>query len=110
MVISNPQHLQQLISNLLTNALNYSPEDSLVTIESFDNKLTISDQGKGIPQEILERIGQPFNFGPQYKQLKYKRTGLGLAWINTITKLYNWNLDIQSGPTGTVIVIKFIKI
>lgn len=110
MVISNPQHLQQLISNLLTNALNYSPEDSAVTIESNDHTLTISDLGKGIPKEIMERIGQPFNFGPQYKKLKYKRTGLGLAWINTITKLYNWNLDILSGPTGTVIVIKFIKI
>lgn len=109
-VISNPQHLQQLISNVLTNALNYSPEDTRVTIETYDNTLKISDMGKGISKEILERIGQPFNFGPQHKRLKYKRTGLGLAWINTITKLYNWNLDIQSGDTGTNIVIKFLKI
>lgn len=109
-VISNPQHLQQLISNLLTNALNYSPENSRVTIESFDNTLRIADQGTGIPKEVLERMGQPFNCGPQNQQFKHKRSGLGLAWINTLSKLYNWNLDIQSGEAGTMIVIKFIKI
>lgn len=109
-VISNPQHLQQLISNLLTNALHYSPEDSRVLIESFDSTLKITDHGKGIPKEVMDRIGQPFNCGPQNQMLKHKRTGLGLAWINTLTKLYNWNLNIQSGQTGTVISIKFLKI
>lgn len=108
-VISNPQHLQQLISNLLINALNYSPEHSSVIVESFDNTLKITDQGKGIPKEVLERIGQPFNCGPKNQLLKHNRTGLGLAWINTLTKLYNWNLNIQSGSSGTIITIKFIK-
>ncbi|MDO9183218.1 MAG: HAMP domain-containing sensor histidine kinase [Bacteriovorax sp.] len=109
-VISNPQHLQQLISNLLTNALNYSPGNSSVTIESFDNTLKIADLGKGVPKEVLERIGQPFNCGPKNPLHKHNRTGLGLAWINTLTRLYNWNLNIQSGNLGTVIAIKFIKI
>lgn len=108
-VISNPQHLLQLITNLLTNALNYSPESSPVTIESFDNTLRISDLGPGIPKEVIERIGQPFNSGPHNPVLKHKRTGLGLAWINTLTKLYNWDLDINSGTHGTIITIKFTK-
>jgi two-component system sensor histidine kinase QseC len=109
MVISNPQHLQQLINNLLTNALNYSPSDSKVLIETFDNTLRVTDTGHGIPNEVLERIGQPFNCGPQLPQIKHKRSGLGLAWINTITKIYNWDLSIQSEITGTVITIKFTK-
>lgn len=109
MVISNPQHLQQLINNLLTNALNYSPNDSEVLIETFDNMLRVSDSGSGIPVEVIERIGQPFNCGPQLPQLKHKRSGLGLAWINTITKIYNWNLGIQSGANGTVMTIRFTK-
>ena len=109
-VISNPQHFQQLIINLLTNALNYSPENSHVIIESFDNTLKVTDHGGGIPKEVLQRIGQPFNCGPQILQIKHKQSGLGLAWINTLSKLYNWDLDIHSGDSGTVITIKFIKV
>lgn len=109
-VISNPQHFQQLINNLITNALNYSPESSHVIIESFDNTLRVTDFGKGIPKTVLERIGQPFNCGPQILPVEHKGSGLGLAWINTISKLYNWDLDINSNDTGTVIAVKFIKV
>ncbi|MBY0414919.1 MAG: HAMP domain-containing histidine kinase, partial [Bdellovibrionales bacterium] len=108
-VISNPQHLQQLITNLLTNALNYSPEDSKVIVETFENSFKITDQGPGIPVDVLGRIGQPFNSGPPNATLKHKRTGLGLAWINTLTKLYRWELNIDSKSTGTTITIKFTK-
>lgn len=108
MVISNPQHLQQLITNLLTNALNYSG-DKKVIVETYDYMLRVTDQGPGIPKEVIERIGQPFNCGPQLPHIKHKRSGLGLAWINTITKIYNWNLDIQTGQNGTVITIRFTK-
>lgn len=108
MVISNPQHLQQLINNLLTNALNYSGEKHIV-VETFDNMLRVTDQGSGIPAEVIERIGQPFNCGPQLPHIKHKRSGLGLAWMNTITKIYGWKLDIQTSQNGTVITIKFTK-
>lgn len=111
-VFANPQHLQQLLANLLTNALHYSPEESVVTVELFDNTLKITDQGKGIPPEVLSRLGQPFNCGPVNPgnpNSKHKRTGLGLAWINTLTKLYGWDLDISNTPNGTVILIKFTK-
>lgn len=108
-VISNPQHLQQLTLNLLTNALNYSPDKSKVIIELFDNTLKITDEGKGIPKEVIDRLGQPFNCGPYNQNLKHKRTGLGLAWINTITKLYGWNLEIHNESTGCVILVKFTK-
>lgn len=108
-VIANPQHLQQLISNILTNALHYSPSDKKVKIETIDNSLIISDSGSGIPKEVYERLGQPFNSGPLSSQQKHKRSGLGLAWINTITKLYNWNLDVDSHHNGTVITVKFTK-
>lgn len=108
-VISNPQHLQQLTLNLLTNALNYSPDKSKVVIELFDNTLKITDEGRGIPKEVIDRLGQPFNCGPYSQNLKHKRTGLGLAWINTITKLYGWNLEIHNESTGCVILVKFTK-
>ena len=108
-VISNPQHLQQLTTNLLTNALHYSPDDSIVVVELFNNTLKITDKGTGIPKEVIDRLGQPFNCGPYNQNFKHKRTGLGLAWINTLTKLYGWNLEIHNEPMGTVIIIKFTK-
>lgn len=107
-VISAPGHLDQLISNLITNALKFSSDSSPVEITVAGDTLTVSDQGPGIPQEVLERIGEPFNVGSHEDQ-KMTGHGLGLAWVSTVSKLYQWKISIDSGPQGTRISIKFPK-
>lgn len=105
-VFSSPGHLDQLISNLISNALKFSPADSKVEVSIQKNTLQISDHGAGISKEVLERIGEPFNIGRTQDE-NATGNGLGLAWVSTVAKLYHWKLSIQSSPQGTQISVHF---
>lgn len=105
-VFANPNHLDQLITNVLTNALKFSPEDTGVDVTVIDHTLTIKDRGPGIPSEVKERIGQPFNVGT-FEDGRQTGNGLGLAWVSTVAKLYRWELIIHSDHTGTQIKVIF---
>lgn len=104
-IIANTQHLDQLIINLITNSLNYSPKSTQVKIEIDTNKLIISDKGEGISQKVLHRLGDPFNKG-EIKNRKSIGHGLGLAWVNSICLRYDWKL-IFTYNAGTVVTIEF---
>lgn len=102
-VICNPQHIIQLFNNIIENALKYS--EGTVEIIVANHAIEVIDRGKGIPKLVLDRIGQPFNRGLQHQSTK--STGLGLAWVKTITQKYNWQLIIKSSEEGTLIKIVF---
>ena len=95
---TNPIHLDQLLTNLISNALKYSPSTEKVWVKVEGNLVSVEDRGQGIPQSVLEKLGQPFNF---QRQEGIKGSGLGLAWVNTICKKYGWTLRItrDSGTT-----------
>ncbi|KYG66192.1 hypothetical protein AZI86_03790 [Bdellovibrio bacteriovorus] len=99
-VLSNPLHLDQLLTNTLSNALKYSEGD--VEVSFADSILTIRDHGEGIPPEVLTRIGSPFNKSTQKK----KGIGLGLAWIKTICDLYGWQYEFKNSE-GTEFKVQF---
>lgn len=101
-VVSNPQHLEQLLLNLLSNANNYSPAGSPIEIESRGRSLTIRDMGKGLPEEVVTRLGEPFNKGNDNSG-----HGLGLAWVKSICRMYDWDLQISSSQDGTSFKIDF---
>lgn len=103
-LIANPQHFEQAFHNLLANALEYS--NAPVTVTLSENKVSIADLGPGISHDVVRRLGEPFNQGDQ--GIKTTRGhGLGLAWVKTITRLYNWNLSIQTSPSGSLITLSF---
>ncbi len=103
-IICESEHLLQLLRNLISNALNYS--EGVVNLEAIDNSLIIKDHGPGIPESVLERLGDPFNRG-ESKISPKKGQGLGLAWISSIVRIYSWKLDISSNHTGTEIKVSF---
>jgi signal transduction histidine kinase len=105
-VFSNPTHLDQLISNLLTNALKFSPESTQIEVMTLNNSLVIIDRGYGIPEEVKERIGQPFNVGTN-ERAGLSGNGLGLAWVATVAKLYQWKFEIKSSVDGTTVNVQF---
>lgn len=107
LVLANPMHVDQLVSNLLVNALKFSPTDSSVVVRVTPASLQVRDSGPGIPQEVLDRLGQPFNVGPIHTRRMKKGTGLGLAWVNTVARLYHWALRIKSDGNGTSIEVAF---
>lgn len=105
-VFASPTYLEQVIVNLLTNALKYSKTDLIVRVEISKPFIRVFDQGTGIPKDVLSRLGEPFNVGSNQNNIKTGH-GLGLAMIATVVKLYNWNLLIDSGKFGTRITIEF---
>lgn len=105
-VFANPIHLDQLIANLVTNALKFSPTTEKVELILSNHQLTVKDYGPGVPQEVRERIGAPFNVGT-HDVKGLTGNGLGLAWIFTVAKLYQWKLDIRSVASGTEAIVQF---
>lgn len=107
-IFANPHHLDQLISNLMTNALKFSPSTEQVEVLTMEDTLIIRDRGPGIPNEVQERIGEPFNIG-SHEGDSPSGNGLGLAWVLTVAKLYQWKFELQTGAGGTEVSIRFPK-
>ncbi len=102
-VFANHHDLEHMVQNLITNALKYSPEDRNIILNFKEDRITVRDEGMGIPQPVLDKMGSPFNFGTNSRS--HKGTGLGLAWVHAIAKKYDWKLDIKTSPTGTSVTI-----
>ncbi|HNT97308.1 MAG TPA: sensor histidine kinase [Elusimicrobiales bacterium] len=104
-----PVEFRRMISNLVNNAVEALSGKGTVKI-SLTNKgedifLTISDNGKGIPPEIIEKLGRR---GETYG--KEGGSGLGLFHAKTSVERWNGELTISSTPgTGTTIRVKLPK-
>ncbi len=100
---ADPNQIKQLIMNLIKNAIEAMPQGGKVIVDSFlsPNKevvVRVSDQGPGIPKEVLERMGEPFF------TTKEKGTGLGLSVCHKIIRDHHGRMKIHSGTNeGTTI-------
>ncbi|NJL24453.1 MAG: HAMP domain-containing histidine kinase [Calothrix sp. SM1_5_4] len=112
-VFALPDHVRQLVSNLLSNAVNYSPPEKPVECEVAGDALTVTDHGPGIPADVREHMGSPFNRGQLNRgQLRSpggrtQSSGLGLAWVSSLCDKYGWTLAIESSPSGTTVRVHF---
>jgi signal transduction histidine kinase len=108
-VIANIQHFEQCIANLTVNALYYSPENQPVILELEGHSISVFDSGPGLPPQVLERIGEPFNKGDAQSK-NHRGTGLGLAMVRSICRLYGWRLEFAGRSPGTRATIHFPEI
>lgn len=93
-VKSNPNHLYQAFLNILLNSLQAIENGGEIFIETLKTEneciIKIKDNGKGIPEEIIEKIKEIFF------TTKEKGTGIGLHLAYKIIKKYNGRLEIKS--------------
>ena len=98
-VLGHDWMIREAITNLLDNAVCYSPEYSLVTILTGDRDgqvfIRIQDSGPGIAPQDLSMAGKRFWRGVETKQ--NKGAGLGLAIVQSIMKLHQGQMEITSG-------------
>lgn len=102
--------LQQIVLNLLTNAIAYTPEGGEITIrtEADDEHVTIqvSDTGIGIPEKDLTRIFERFYRVDKARSRDSGGTGLGLAIVKHLVDNLHGQIGVESvegkGTTFTV--------
>ncbi len=95
---ADPIRIQQVVSNLLDNALKYSQAGTTVTIGlSEENKsaiVTVSDQGTGISPEEIDRIWDRLYRGDQSRSKK--GVGLGLSFVKAIVIAHGGSVQVKS--------------
>ncbi|MBW4471341.1 MAG: response regulator [Stenomitos rutilans HA7619-LM2] len=100
--------LRQLLNNLISNAIKYSPMDKLILLKLYRTHeaiyFEVHDSGIGIPPEDLEHLFQPFQRGKNVGKLP--GTGLGLAIAKRAAELHAGEITVESqigrGTTFTV--------
>lgn len=104
---ANEAEIKQLLANLVKNALEAMASGRTVTIRTEEASgmviLRITDQGKGIPSELLPRLGTPF------LTTKDNGTGLGLAVCYRIAERHGATISVESSSFGSAFTVAFPK-
>jgi two-component system sensor histidine kinase QseC len=100
-VLGQVDLLHRLISNLVDNAMRYSPAHSQILLElghaAQGLRLTVSDDGPGIPEEQREQV---FNRFFRLADQSVSGTGLGLAICRKIAEMHHAQISLSGGPYG----------
>ncbi len=93
--------IEQVLSNLLSNAFLYTPKGTVVTISAKTEQGTllvrVSDQGPGIPEEDLGRIFEKFYRG---KNSRAGGLGMGLSVARRLAEVHGGTVEVQNQPSG----------
>ena len=110
-VSGDPAKLHDALRNLLENAINYSPEGSVIVLASRrrDDRIQIivTDQGPGIPEADLPRVFERFYRVDKARTRDRKDpggTGLGLAIVKHLVELHGGRVSAANRPTGGAIL------
>lgn len=105
-VLAEENKVRQVITNLMGNAMRFTPEDSPIEIRvSVDDEaeravLEIVDHGEGIPPQIREKIFQRFWRADTSRARETGGSGLGLAIVASIVNAHNGHVDVVETPGG----------
>lgn len=108
-ILGNPLRLRQMISNLVGNAIKYTPENGIIQVNAHheDNQLIfeVSDNGPGISQ-----VDQPYIFDKFYRGSNVTTstpgTGLGLSIVKSIVENHQGRIWVKSAPNrGTTFTV-----
>jgi signal transduction histidine kinase len=95
--------LQQVLTNLLDNAVKYSPAGEKVTVNAFRQnsrvRIEVSDRGPGVPADQQRMIFEKFGRGHTAGSPGKPGTGLGLYIARSIAEAHGGVLEVDSGPT-----------
>ncbi len=110
-ILADEKRLKQVIFNLLSNAITFTPERGTVRLESRregdDLIVIVADTGLGIPLGDRERIFQPFEKGGTTDVAAGAGTGLGLSLVRNFIQLHGGSVDVKSPPgRGTTITCR----
>ena len=92
--------MRQVITNLVTNAMNYGKEGGFVKIELFDMDenimIEVTDNGIGIAEEDLQRVFERFYRVDKARSRSMGGTGIGLSIVKHIIKSHDSEINLES--------------
>ena len=112
-IAGDPARLQQIIWNLLWNAIKFTPEGGSITVRvrpiGADGEISIADTGAGIRPEVLPHIFEPFNQANLLNTRSAGGLGLGLSIVKHLVGLHGGSITADSpgegqGATFTVVL------
>ena len=102
-VFADSDRIEQVVINLLDNAIKFTPEDGKITLESAVNgqlaEITVRDSGPGIPEEDREKIFERFFTGDR-AHTAGKGTGLGLSICKRIMEMHGQSIRLLDTEEG----------
>jgi cell cycle sensor histidine kinase DivJ len=109
-VLADRRALKQIVINLVSNALKFTPRGGLVTVSlaalGDALELSVADTGIGIAEQDLARLGRPYEQAGDMSQ-KAKGTGLGLSLVRAFAELHGGEMAIESRlGEGTAVTVR----
>jgi signal transduction histidine kinase len=112
LLTADPRACKQILLNLLSNAVKFTRTggqvEVIALVSSHHMSLTVRDDGIGIPNKLLSRIGIAFEQASNDPMLAREGTGLGLALVKALVDQHGGNLRIESqenaGTSVTVVL------
>jgi two-component system phosphate regulon sensor histidine kinase PhoR len=107
-ILGNPLHLQRMVSNLIENAIKFTPPTGKIEVRCRADKqqliLEVSDNGSGIPPSDQPHIFEKFYRGSNVSQV-INGTGLGLSIVKSIVDKHYGRIWVESSPKGTTFTV-----
>lgn len=106
--------IYRLVYNLVENAIKYNHPGGQVTVSAFRKEkcvcLSVADTGNGIPEELRERVFEPFFRVDKSRSRALGGVGLGLALVHEIVRVHDGSITVRSNPSGgTVFEVMFTQ-
>ncbi|MDD1504765.1 ATP-binding protein [Lysinibacillus sp. CNPSo 3705] len=113
-VMGDANRIIQIVTNLITNAITYSPENTIVTIRLKENEtygiLEIEDQGIGIEKHEIARVFERFYRVDRARSRNSGGTGLGLAIVKHLVEAHHGRIQVESEVgIGTKMIVMIPK-
>ena len=96
-----PIGLKRMIANVLSNAERFA-ENTEIQLDCLDDKviITVMDDGPGIPEDMLERVFDPFVRVEESRSRETGGTGLGLSAVRSIAHAHGGRVELTNRPEG----------